>query len=204
LTVPGWNRAAPVTGPTLVDVTEAGRKVRRGLRLWTVAVDVFKADLLRRLWLAREQVGFPVGRVHLPQWAEPEHVRQLVAEQLVTVADRRGFARQEWRKMRPNEQLDMAFYARAALSVMGSDRFGERFWERQRREAAEGATPDGGATSPPPPEDPPPLLSDVFAAVPLPPSSGAPRPARRAGRPDSPADRASVVCRGFRGDGGVV
>jgi phage terminase large subunit GpA-like protein len=140
--VPGWNKAAPVTGPTMVDVTEAGRKVRRGLRLWKVAVDVFKADLYRRLWLAREGTDFPVGWVHLPQWAEPEHVQQLVAEQLVTVADRRGFARQEWRKMRPNEQLDMAVYARAALSVMGSDRYGERFWNRFRR--------DGSQPSPPP------------------------------------------------------
>ena len=28
--VPGWNRAAPVNGPTLIDITENGRKIRRG------------------------------------------------------------------------------------------------------------------------------------------------------------------------------
>jgi phage terminase large subunit GpA-like protein len=152
-----------------VDVTEAGRKIRRGLRLWTVAVDVFKADLYRRLWLAREGAGFPVGWVHLLQWSEPEHVQQLVAEQLVTVADRRGFARQEWRKMRPNEQLDMAVYARAALSVMGSDRYGERFWNRFRREERQPNLPPlsrvSGEPEPPRPADPVTLPETVVPTI---------------------------------------
>lgn len=131
----GWNRSSPVTGPTMVDVTEAGKKIKRGLRLWTVSVDVFKADLYRRLWLSRgDGAGFPPGWVHLPEGLDPEHVKQLVAEQLVTVKDRRGFSRMEWRKIRDrNEQLDMAGYARAALSVLGSDRYGERFWARLKK-----------------------------------------------------------------------
>lgn len=134
--VPGWNKASPVNGPTMVDVTENGRKLRRSLRLWTVSVDVFKSELYRRLHLAREDGGaFPVGWVHLPQWTETEHVQQLVAEQLVTVNDRRGFSKYEWRKTRANEQLDMAVYARAALTVLGSDRYGDRFWTKYARES---------------------------------------------------------------------
>ena len=136
--VPGWNKASPVTGPTRVDVTEAGRKIRRGLNLWTVAVDVFKSELYRRLWLTRaEEDGFPPGWVHLPAGLGVEEVKQLVAEQLVTVQDRRGFAKYEWQKLRPNEQLDLAVYARAALSLLGSDRYGERFWPRFRRETVD-------------------------------------------------------------------
>lgn len=128
--VPGWNKASPVAGPTFVDVTAGGKKIPRGLKLWTVAVDVFKADLYRRLWLGRgDSEGFPPGWVHLPDGLEGEQVKQLVAEQLVTMKDRRGFARQEWQKLRANEQLDMAVYARGALSVLGSDRYGERFWK---------------------------------------------------------------------------
>ena len=128
-----WNRAAPVTGPSLVDVMENGRKLKRGLRLWTVAVSTFKVDLYRRLWLTRgDGVGYPPGWVHLPEAMDPEAVKQLVGEQLVTVNDRRGFPRQEWRKLRPrNEQLDLAVYARAALSLLGADRYGERFWARK-------------------------------------------------------------------------
>src|SRR6185437_11157052 len=84
--IEGWNRAAPVTGPTLVDVQESGRKLKRGLRLWTVSVSTFKGDLYRRLWLTRgDGVGYPPGWVHLPEVMEPEQVKQLVAEELVTV-----------------------------------------------------------------------------------------------------------------------
>ncbi len=129
--VPGWNKAQPVSGPTPVDVSFGGKKIARGLRLWTVAVDVFKAELYRRLWLARTgDGGYPAGWVHLPDGMNVEQIKQLVAEQLVTRKDRRGFPRQEWEKLRANEQLDMCVYARAALSVLGSDRYGERFWAR--------------------------------------------------------------------------
>ena len=148
-----WNRAAPVTGPTLIDVMDNGRKLRRGLRLWTVAVSTFKVDLYRRLWLTRgDGVGYPPGWVHLPEGLEPEAVKQLVAEQLVTVNDRRGFPRQEWRKLRDrNEQLDLAVYARAALSMLGSDRYGDRFWQRRARRSG---TIGDDMPVPPPPESP--------------------------------------------------
>lgn len=129
--VPGWNKTSPVAGPTPVDITAGGKKIVRGLRLWTVAVDVFKAELYRRLWLKPLDDGTkPVGWVHLPEGMDAEQIKQLVAEQLVTVRDKRGFSRQEWQKMRANEQLDMAVYARAALSVLGSDRYGDRFWAK--------------------------------------------------------------------------
>lgn len=137
--VSGWTKAATVTGPTLVDITTKGVKVKRGLKLWTVAVDHWKAELYRRLWVvAREDGSYPPGRVHLPLGYDVEQVKQLVAEQLVTVKTRQGFTRQEWRPLRlRNEQLDMAVYARAALSLMGADRFGERFWTRQAKPLGE-------------------------------------------------------------------
>ncbi len=126
----GWNKASPVTGPTPVDITAGGKKIARGLRLWTVSVDVFKAEFYRQLWLNRlDDGGFPPGWVHLPEGSDVEEVKQLVAEQLVQVKNRQGFARLEWRPTRPrNEQLDMRVYARAALSLLGSDRYSDRFW----------------------------------------------------------------------------
>ena len=50
--VEGFNRAAPVIGPTHVDVTEGGKKLRRGARLWTIAVATFKSETYRFLRLA--------------------------------------------------------------------------------------------------------------------------------------------------------
>jgi phage terminase large subunit GpA-like protein len=137
--VEGWNRAQPVQGPTLVDALVNGQKLRRGLKLWTVSVSTWKADLYRRLWLGRgEAEEFPQGWVHLPRAIEVEWVKQLVAEQLRTTKDRRGFARQEWSKLRErNEALDCAVLARAALWLLGADRYGERFWQRLREELAD-------------------------------------------------------------------
>jgi phage terminase large subunit GpA-like protein len=54
-----------------------------------------------------EGAMFPPGTVHLPDWVESEWLKQLVAEELVTVRTKRGFARLEWQKLRErNEALD--------------------------------------------------------------------------------------------------
>lgn len=122
---------SPVTGPTVVDVTESGRKTRGGLKIWLVDVSTFKSEIYQRLWLKYEGDKYPPGWVHLPRWLGAEPVKQLVAEQLVTVRDKRGFTRQEWQKLRErNEALDCAVYARAALWLQGADKRGERFWDQ--------------------------------------------------------------------------
>ena len=42
--VGGFDRSSPVDGPTFVEVTERGHKIRRGVQLWKVAVSVFKSE----------------------------------------------------------------------------------------------------------------------------------------------------------------
>lgn len=159
--VDGWNRTEPVRGPT---------KVFNGLlRLWTVAAATWKAELYRRLWLARDGDEFPSGWVHLPAGIDAEWVRQLVAEELRTVRDKRGFARQEWAKLRErNEALDCAVLARAALWLIGADARGHRFWDAH---AARIARPVASAA--PDPDDP------VTSMPPSRPEPPAPRPLRR-------------------------
>jgi len=114
-------------------VTDAGKRLRRGARLWTVAVSTFKAETYRHLGLPRptkeelaEGVQYPPGTVHLPDWVDSEWLKQLVAEELVTVRTKRGFARLEWQKLRErNEALDCRVYARAAAWIVGADRWSE-------------------------------------------------------------------------------
>ena len=96
--VEGFNRSAPVVGPTHVDVTEGGKKLRRGARLWTIAVATFKSETYRYLRLLAptdEEIAagakFPAGYVHLPRGSDAEWIKQLVGEQLVTVKTKRGF-----------------------------------------------------------------------------------------------------------------
>lgn len=141
--VPGWAKASPVLGPTTVDARLDGRKLAGGLKLWTVVVSTFKAELYGALHKVRDGDGYPPGWVHIPEGADVEWVKQLAAEELRTVKDRRGFSRQEWAPLRDrNEALDCAVYARAALWLAGADRYGERFWtERARRNEAERIAP---------------------------------------------------------------
>lgn len=149
--VDGWNRAQPVQGPTVVDALVDGRKMRRGLKLWTVSTSTWKIDLYRRLWLSRgDSEKYPPGWVHLPRAIEAEWVKQLVAEQLRTVRDKRGFTRQEWAKLRDrNEALDCAVLARAALWLLGADRYGERFWRQLRDQMADAPLADASLVDAP-------------------------------------------------------
>ena len=130
--IEGFNRAAPVIGPTHVDVTEGGKKLRRGARLWTIAVSTFKSETYRYLRLSAptdEEIAAgakcPAGYVHLPRGSEAEWLKQLVAEQLVTVKTKRGFSRLEWQKLRERNE---AVYARAAAWIAGADRWTEATW----------------------------------------------------------------------------
>lgn len=140
----GFNRASPVAGPTYVDVTLSGRRIKSGARLWKVATATFKAETYRFLRLPRpmrEEIeagqAFPAGSIHLPGWVDPEWLRQLTAEQLVTRRDRRGFAKLEWQKQRDrNEALDLRVYARAAAWIAGADRWSDRQWEALEMERA--------------------------------------------------------------------
>jgi len=134
--VNGFNRASPVSGPTFVDATASGKRLRRGARLWTVAVSTFKAETYRFLRQDRPDpeaiaagAACAPGTVHLPGWADAEWLKQLTAEQLVTVRDKRGFAKLEWQKMRErNEALDCRVYARTAAWIEGADRWAEETW----------------------------------------------------------------------------
>jgi phage terminase large subunit GpA-like protein len=143
--VDGFDRSSPVDGPTFVDATEDGRKIRRGVRLWKVSVAVFKSETYRFLRLDRptdeELAGgasFPAGYIHLPFGISSEWVRQLTAEQLVTVRDRRGFSKLEWRQMRErNEALDCRVYARAAAWLLGIDRWTEAKWQSLEQQVAD-------------------------------------------------------------------
>src|SRR6056297_126030 len=154
----GFNRATPVSGPTFVDATVNGRKLKRGARLWSVATATFKAETYRYLRLERgteDEAPNPAGTVHLPDWADSEWLKQLVAEQLVTIRNKRGYARQEWQKMRErNEALDTRVYARAAAWILGADRFDERMWRQLETQAGVETASVATETEPEEPTEP--------------------------------------------------
>ena len=165
--VEGFNRSSPVSGPTFVDATAGGQRLRRGARLWTVAGSVFKSETFRFLGLARPTdeetaagTAHPAGTVHLPDWIESEWIKQLVGEQLVTVCTKRGFARLEWQKLRErNEALDCRVYARAAAWIAGVDRMPETTWGQLEERHGLSAEPVRRPPAPPRPAAPSPFGS---------------------------------------------
>jgi phage terminase large subunit GpA-like protein len=149
--VPTYNPSRPVDGPTYVEVTVGGRKLKRGVRLWKVAVDTFKSPLGRLLLLPRptpEELAagapFPAGYVHVPEGMPDEWVRQLASERLVDRVNKAtGRVRREWVKVRArNEAWDMAVYASAAAFEMGVDRWTPARWGQEI--ARRGLGPGGG------------------------------------------------------------
>ncbi len=64
----GFNRATPVSGPTFVDATIGGKRLRRGARLWSVATATFKTETYRFLRLERPSRRGPgAGRAGRPR-----------------------------------------------------------------------------------------------------------------------------------------
>lgn len=149
MAVKGVVRGAALIGtPTAVDVSQGGRKLRRGLKVFAVAVGIAKLEFynnLRKTALVDEDgvgIAYPAGFVHLPR-IDAEFIQQLCAEQLITRRNRNGFPVREWQKMRErNEALDCYVYARAAAAAAGLDRFEERHWRELERQLGVARPPD--------------------------------------------------------------
>jgi phage terminase large subunit GpA-like protein len=141
MAVKGVARGAALVGtPTAVDATSGGKKLRRGIKVFSVTGGIAKLEFYNNLRKSPEvaedglTIRYPAGFVHLPK-VDAEFLQQLCAEQLITRRDRNGFAIREWQKMRErNEALDCYVYARAAAAASGLDRFEERHWRELEKQ----------------------------------------------------------------------
>lgn len=117
--------------PKHVDVSSGGKKIPRGLLLWSVGVSLIKTELYGYLKLQPplEDELFAPGFVHFPQYG-PDYFKQLTAEQLVLRRNKKGQTKYEWEKTGRNEALDTFVYARAAAAVLGVDRMRETDWDK--------------------------------------------------------------------------
>lgn len=122
-----WKNWTTILGaPTKSEVTRGGK--RFGLLLWTVGGALIKQETYGFLRLEAPLDGepYPPGWVHIPMVSD-EVVKQIVAEDLVTKTDNKGFTVREWVKTRHrNEALDCRVYARAAAEQLGLSRMQAR------------------------------------------------------------------------------
>jgi phage terminase large subunit GpA-like protein len=137
IAVKGLERSKVLVGtPSPVDISIAGRMLKRGYRVWPLGVDVAKTELYG--WLKIDPPTdearaagetYAPGYCHFPQYGE-EFFKQLTAEQLVPHRKRNGFTVHVWEKIpgRENHQLDCRVYARAAALVAGLDRLSDADW----------------------------------------------------------------------------
>jgi len=164
-TVYNWARRYPMsrvmavkgvsTGRTLVEPSSAvdilinGKRHQRGYRVTPVYGAIAKQELYGWLGLRQPEQGanHSAGWCHFPEYAE-EYFKQVTAEHLVSVRDRKGRTVTEWHVIpgRENHWLDCRVYARAAASVKGLDRF---------KQAAPALPPPLPSATPAPPPPPP-------------------------------------------------
>jgi len=133
--IKGSEKASSAVGsPSPVDVTQGGRKIRRGLKLWSIGVNAIKADLYAKLRLHKKDGDVPPGYCHFPGYP-PEFFCQICAEEQFDVRDRHGVEQRKWRKIRErNEALDCRVYAMAAAISLGLDRWPEERWSEVQNE----------------------------------------------------------------------
>ena len=122
--------------PKPVDVNERGRKLRRGVMLWGVGVNLLKTELYSWLKLKRptEESGepLPAGWCEFPEYGE-EYFKGLCGEQLARRKNRAGYTVWQWEKIyERNEPLDCRVYARAAAAIKGIDRWTDDDWTALR------------------------------------------------------------------------
>jgi len=132
IAVKGIERGGAFIGPpTAVDVSDRGRKLKRGYKVWSVVGGIAKSELYGWLRLETPTAGSapPPGFCHFPEYGE-DYFREITAEQLMTHKTAKGYLRLEWELIpgRQNHALDARVYARAAAAVLGLDRFQEKDW----------------------------------------------------------------------------
>ena len=161
---------ALIGSPNPVDLSDRGRKLKRGYKVWPVVSGIAKSELYGWLRLMPPLPGegaVAPGFCHFPEYAE-DYFRELTAEQLIPHRTAKGFVMLDWTLIegRQNHALDCRVYARAAAAIVGLDRFRESDW--QTLEAATGQQPKPE----PPPVLPPPIAPPALSPGGLPPRPG--------------------------------
>lgn len=122
---------AIINQPRAVEVRENGKRIYRGIKVWTIGTNLAKAELYSWLKQVRDpDKEKPYGWCNFPEY-DSEYFKQLTAEQTIPKIIR-GYRRYVWEKMRErNEALDCRVMNRAMAMLIGADRFSEEEWKRR-------------------------------------------------------------------------
>ena len=110
--------------PAPQDVSWSGRKIPKGVLLWTVGTDTAKSEIYARIGLTRNDDGsFPSRYVHFSNRLPDQYFEQVVSEKLRTKF-KAGVPYLEWYLPpgKRNEALDTFVYAYFAATRLGLQR----------------------------------------------------------------------------------
>ena len=163
------------SAPSKVDYDWGGTKVKGGVELWTVGVDVAKDWLSNRMQLTEGS-----GAMHFHQDLPPEWFDMMVAEQL-RIKYVKGRAVREW--FNPpgsrNEAWDLSVYNLALAHQLGLHKWSALDWKRLREKLI---PPNLDLFAPAPvapvpvPETLPIMVADRVEAAPVQPAAQPPSP----------------------------
>lgn len=121
-----------IGNPRQGEVKVSGKKVKTGLRIWNVNVDMAKDELFRQLLLPMSDDGKPQlpGFFHFHRDLSKEWFQGLCSEELRQHMVK-GFPVFHYEKIfKRNEPLDCVNYCRAAFAIIGGDRYKESKWKQ--------------------------------------------------------------------------
>jgi phage terminase large subunit GpA-like protein len=128
IAIKGDDGPRPIIGAaSKVDINFRGKRLQRGYRVFVVGSDTAKVELAGWLGMPRGEGDPPAGWCHFPEH-DPKYFKQLTAEHLVTVVNRKtNRSTREWRVIanRENHVLDCRVYARAAAALIGIERMAQ-------------------------------------------------------------------------------
>ena len=182
----GFNRATPVSGPTFVDATIGGKRLRRGARLWSVATATFKTETYRFLRLERpSDEDRALGRAGRPRHGASARLdRHRMAE---AAGGRTAGHRAQQARLQPSRMAEDARAERGAglprLCARGGVDHGRRPLGRGNMAAA-GRPGRGGAPTTCRPDAVEGTATEP--ATPAPPKAGTPTTPRRKRRAYTP------------------
>lgn len=125
------NGVSLVGKPRDMDITQNGKTIKTGLRIWNVYPDIAKGEIYRQLVMPVPQDGdlFPKGYFHFHKDCDLEFFQGLCSEELRSKIVN-GFPVYFYHKVfRRNEPLDCANYARFAFHILGAERWDDKTWK---------------------------------------------------------------------------
>jgi phage terminase large subunit GpA-like protein len=123
-----------VSPGTWQEVNWQNKPLKRGIKLFTLGVDLIKQALLGRC-----RVPAPGPKyLNLPQNLPPKYCQELAGSEVMVKKKKGGSWKYVWEPIPGvrNEPLDCAVYAYAAAVFIGIPRFKEGHWDRLRKPLA--------------------------------------------------------------------